>query len=60
MTRVDGLNNRYELVGKPKKPPTSGNVAVIYNNGPEIHISKELFESWQQVADSRVKQEELF
>lgn len=59
MTKQDGNGNLYKLVERPKANPKSGMVAVRYNNGPEIHIPRQDFDSYKEVADSSVEQGEL-
>lgn len=56
MTKQDGYGHLYRLVDRPKEPVKPGMVAVVYNNGPEIHISKDKWEGYEQVADSHVEQ----
>lgn len=61
MTKIDGYNNRYELVKVQGQVPT-GYVATYVNNDTKsvIAIPKDKWDKWQEVADSVVKQEELF
>ena len=64
MTKVDGFGNRYELVD-PKTvsfqaPP--GMVITRKNNEAKgvTGVSKSDWDRWEQVADSKVEQKEMF
>ena len=61
MTKIDGNNNRYELVKVQGQVPT-GYVATYVNNDNQhvVAVPKDKWDKWQEVADSVVKQEELF
>ena len=61
MTKIDGLNNRYEMVKVQGQVP-AGYVATYLNNDTKsvIAIPKDKWDKWQEVADSQVKQEKLF
>lgn len=62
MTKTDGWGNRYEKVEPQPKDVLRGFVRTIKNNDDRAYtdVEKDEFDRWEEVADSKVKQEGLF
>jgi hypothetical protein len=61
MTKIDDSNNRYELV-EPKTYQVPKGFVAVHKNNEKGHsfVKIEDWKRWDEVADSKVKQEELF